>query len=134
MNFKILLFALMCTFAISTNAQTQLYGKWDAHCAMEQVNNQRVSFCELCPKTSNDTTVTINSFSVEFDSTHVTFGDSDDKIPYMKKPSGNYITFVKDKRPYGFDVMVTTSNDLIVLKSKAGIVVVLERKKEKAKK
>lgn len=123
-----LLVVCVSQFAVG---QTEIYGSWNVHCSIEQTNNKTVRMCNLCPTITTDSSVTVEGFTLEVDSTTLHFGGSKEGISYIKRPSGKAITFVKDRTPYSFDILTTTSSDHVILKSKDGMVLILQRKPKK---
>ena len=118
---------LFCQYSFG---QTAIIGKWNVHCSMEQTNNKTITFCGLCFVNASDTVLNLDGFTMTIDTTHVQIGESKDRIPYIKRRNGKGITFVKDKRPYGFAVITTTSSDHVILRSSDGTMLLLQKIKE----
>jgi hypothetical protein len=131
MKIKNLLIAIMSVLSVNAYGQNALYGTWTAHCSYEaNGGGKSIKTSNLCPlEMTSDSSLEISSFTLKVDSTHLSFGDSKKRIPYVKRPSGNAITFVKDRQPFGFDVVGTTSSDFIILRSKNGQMLLLEKQK-----
>jgi hypothetical protein len=123
----IITLTLLCQFAFG---QTEIYGTWDVHCGMEQSNKKSLLFCGLCKAAVSDTMVGVKGFTMTVDTTHIQFGESKDRVSYIKRPSGKAITFVKDKTPYNFTIVATTSTDHVILRSSDGTMLLLQRQKE----
>lgn len=119
--------SLSSLFAFS---QTEIYGTWDVHCSLEQTGSKAVTFCDLCFVNASDTAVKVEGFTLKVDSTHLQIGNSSDKISYIRRPSGKAITFVKDRKPYSFDILTTTSSDHLILRSSKGNLLFLQRRLE----
>jgi hypothetical protein len=128
---RISLVFTLALFSQLAVGQTEIYGAWDVHCALNRSGDDGVSFCALCTMEKSDTAVTVHGFSLEVDSSHIRIGGSMDKISYIRRPNGKAITFVKDKQPYSLTILPTTANDFVILQSSDGSILILQRKKEK---
>ncbi len=111
-------------------SQTEIYGAWDVHCGVESSGLKTTKTCALCPVSSSDTAVKIKGFTLQVDSAHLQFGNAKDKISYVRRPSGKAISFVKDRQPYSFDIVATTSPDYVILRSNDGTLLILQRRLE----
>jgi hypothetical protein len=122
---------LLLTLSLAFNyciGQTAIYGSWTAHCALEQTSSASVRFCGLCPMETSDSAVEISEFNISIDSAHITFESTKERIRYIRRPSGNAITFVKGKEAFYFEILVTTSTNHVILKSKDGLMLLLEKR------
>ena len=132
MTLKHLFVSALIVFAFQSHGQTQLYGTWTAHCSVEGSKNQKsIRTSSLCPlKQTSDSSVSISSIQLKVDSTHLTFGNDKNGITYVKRPNNNAISFVKDRTPYSFEILGTTSEKYMILKGYDGQMLLLERKED----
>jgi len=112
-------------------SQTELYGTWTAHCSYQQTSGKSVTTSSLCPvETTSDSSVTIASVKLTVDSTHIRVGDDNERISYIKRRSNNAITFVRDRVPYSFEIVLTTSDQYVILRGQNGQMLLLEKEEE----
>jgi hypothetical protein len=128
MNLKHLLVSTLILFSCQAYSQTQLYGTWTAHCSFENGNQKSMTTSSLCPvKQTSDSSVTISSIQLKVDATHLTFGEDKTGITYVKRSNNNAISFVKDRTPYSFDILGTTSSKYLILRGHNGQMLLLEK-------
>lgn len=131
-NKNLVSFVIATLFLCLTNlasAQSEIYGTWNAGCAIEKHNVSSMGFCALCPRDyTSDNSVSIKSFDIVINEITISINDSP-AVPYLWDSEINSIKFKFANNEYLFKVMPVNLTNIYTWKEiNSGYVIILQKK------
>lgn len=130
-NLATIILISISTLSFSQEVSAKFAGDWEGKCLLEKVENT-LSACGIChfafSKDSNS--IEIKNFDLNFMDGNMTFTFPDGKevVPFRYNEKTEHMFFELEGRQYDFAVIYIESLSKVILKSKEGNLVYLERK------
>lgn len=126
---RLFFLTLILCFTYLSNAQTEIYGSWTAHCLLEKNNISSMTVCGLCPRVPiDDASLSIKSMDIIIDEKIIKVGDYE-AVPYTWD-EGNYsLTFSLSTTNHNYKVLVGGQPNICIWKGSDEVcIIVLQRK------
>ncbi len=134
MNIKIrfILVFVFTSVALSTQAQNELFGKWKGTCPIERMSEASIEHCLFCHiSSSKGGGMMISDFELTINHANMTVNMMDELtiINYQWDESIHGISFDFKNLHFDFKVLGLLQDDVLILKTTDGAVILLERVK-----
>lgn len=131
---KVILFLFLIIASTSIKAQdlpSSLAGDWEATCATEKIDTNKVAVCGICPHIISDSNSrTVSAVTLNFANNSLTIISKERSIsvPIKYDKKLEHLMFTNDGITYDFSILHIDVSSKIILKSQFGNIIYLERK------
>lgn len=127
---QLILITLLTLIGFSSFGQSELFGDWKVSCPAEYKDKATIAFCSLCPTVQENASVLMDDFEMEInkDEIKLNMKYSSTPVKYKWEDKTKSIEFAYNKTTYKFNTLVTDKSNLLILKDKDGLILLLQRK------
>lgn len=124
------LIGLFSLIGLSSSGQSELFGVWKVSCPAEYKPDGSITFCGLCPIIQESASVIVEDFEIQIDKEEIKLNMkySTTPVKYKWEDKTKSIEFVYNKNTYKFNSLFTDKSNLLILKDKDGLILLLQRK------
>lgn len=128
--FQTTLIILLTLMGFSSFGQSELFGDWKVSCPIEYKDKATIVFCGLCPTVQESASVLMEDFEMQIDKDEIKLNMkySGTTVKYKWEDKTKSIEFVYNKNTYRFNSLFTDKSNLLILKDKDGLILLLQRK------